>query len=303
MKKLTFTKERPTYMFNKGQCNKGVHERNQQIGGIPKKSVVAGRSGQISSSDLALSEVSKFYRQDDTTVAALRDCTLNIDSGDFFSIVGPSGTGKTTLLNLVAGFEKPDLGSVRVGGSTVSGPGRDRAIVFQSPTLFPWLSALDNIADALRAIGIDKKERRLSAMSQLGEVGLAESASKRPYKMSGGMQQRVGIARALIMQPKVLIMDEPFAALDFYVRQEMQNLIVDVWRRHEITTLFVTHSIEEALLVSTKIGIMSGGTVSEIFDIDSDHPRDPTSAQFNDLRREISRHIEMGVRSDRENRQ
>ena len=252
-----------------------------------------------SNADVVFTNVAKHYLQDGRLIHALNDCSLRIPSGELFSLLGPSGTGKTTLLGLVAGFEHPDTGTVKVGGNDVLEPGRDRAVVFQSPTLFPWLSGLDNVAEALRSTGLTREERRERAMAQLAEVGLADAATRRPHKMSGGMQQRVGIARALVMEPKVLIMDEPFAALDSYVRQEMQRLIVDIWLRHRITTLFVTHSIEEALLVSSKIGVMSGGKVTEIIDVEFEHPRDPTALAFNDMRREVGHHIEAGVRAER----
>ncbi len=252
-----------------------------------------------SNSDVILEDVTKYYFQDGNLVYALQGCSLEIHSGELFSLLGPSGTGKTTLLGLVAGFEHPDMGVVKVGQDKIVEPGPDRAIVFQSPTLFPWLSGVDNVAEALRFTGLGRLERRKIAVEQLSEVGLADAAARRPHKMSGGMQQRVGIARALVMQPRVLIMDEPFAALDSYVRQEMQELIVKIWLRHKITTLFVTHSIEEALLISSRIGIMSGGKVTEIFEIPSKYPRDPTTNSFNNLRREIGRYIEAGVRAER----
>lgn len=250
-------------------------------------------------SDVIFEQVCKNFRQGERTVTALDNCSLHIRQGEFFSLLGPSGTGKTTLLNLVAGFEKVDSGTVRVGANTVQRPGPDRAVVFQAPTLFPWMNALDNVSAGLRTLALSRAQRRERAQTQLNEVGLGDAAGRRPYQLSGGMQQRVGIARALAMDPAVLLMDEPFAALDAYVRQEVQQLLVNLWQRRKITTIFVTHSIEEALMLSTRIGIMSNGAIGDIFDVDFDHPRDATAPAFNELRREIWSRIEAGVRRER----
>ena len=252
------------------------------------------------SQDVTFDAVGKLFRQGMREIHALRGCSLHIRPGEFFSLLGPSGTGKTTLLNLVAGFDRPDQGTVTVGGSPVRRPGPDRAVVFQAPTLYPWMSALDNVAAGLKHAGLSRSERRDRARAQLAEVGLTDAAARRPSQLSGGMQQRVGIARALAMRPSVLLMDEPFAALDAYVRQEVQRLVVALWQRHPVTTIFVTHSIEEALLLSTRVGIMSSGRVSDIYDVPFGYPRDVTDAEFNDLRREIMGRIEAGVHSERE---
>jgi NitT/TauT family transport system ATP-binding protein len=252
------------------------------------------------SQDVAFDAVGKLFTQDERQIHALRECSLHIKPGEFFSLLGPSGTGKTTLLNLVAGFDRPDQGTVTVGGRPVRRPGPDRAVVFQAPTLYPWMSALGNVAAGLKHAGLSRAERRDRARDQLAEVGLADAAGRRPYQLSGGMQQRVGIARALAMRPSVLLMDEPFAALDAYVRQEVQRLVVSLWQRHPVTTIFVTHSIEEALLLSTRVGIMSSGRVSDIYDVPFSYPRDVTAAEFNELRREIMDRIEAGVHSERE---
>lgn len=252
--------------------------------------------------DVRFESVTKSFLQGGRRINALQDCTLDIKPGEFFSLLGPSGTGKTTLLNLVAGFDTTDGGSVTVGGVGVCRPGPDRAVVFQSPTLMPWLSALDNVAAGLRSSGMSRAQRRSAAVDQLAEVGLGSAADRRPYELSGGMQQRVGIARALAMRPSVMLMDEPLAALDAYVRQEMQQLVIDLHTRHPVTTIFVTHSIEEALLLSDRIGVMSNGRVSQIYRVPFSHPRDATSPEFNELRREIWEQIEAGVRHDRASR-
>jgi NitT/TauT family transport system ATP-binding protein len=250
-------------------------------------------------SDVVFDNVGKHFVQGDREVHALRDCTLHIREGEFFSLLGPSGTGKTTLLNLVAGFDQPTSGAVLVGGKAVRRPGPDRAVVFQAPTLFPWLTAIENVATGMKSLGLSRAQRRERAHEQLAEVGLADAAGRRPHQLSGGMQQRVGIARALAMNPTVLMMDEPFAALDAYVREEMQRLVVSLWERRRITTIFITHSIEEALMLSTRAAIMAAGGVSAVYDVPFDHPRDPTSPAFNELRREIWGNIESGVQTER----
>ncbi|MYR07786.1 ATP-binding cassette domain-containing protein [Gordonia sp. SID5947] len=252
---------------------------------------------------VTLQGVTKEYWQKGRCTTALADCTLNIRPGEFFSLLGPSGTGKTTLLNLLAGFERPNSGSVRVGEREIRGPGPDRAVVFQAPTLYPWLTAAGNVAEGLRHLKLSRAERKEMALQQLSEVGLEHAAGRHPHQMSGGMAQRVGIARALAMQPDVLVMDEPFAALDAYVRREMQELAVRLQQERQVTTLFVTHSIEEALILSDRVATMAAGQVTEIFEVDSPHPRDATTQEFNSLRRAIADRIEAGVRAERERMQ
>ncbi len=248
--------------------------------------------------NITLNGVSKRYLQRHRQVTALDECSLEVGDGEFFSLLGPSGTGKTTVLNLIAGFEAPSSGTIKVGERTVTGPGRDRAVVFQSPTLFPWLSAIDNVVSAMTG-DAPKAAKRAGALALLADVGLHDAGNRKPHELSGGMQQRVGIARALAMAPEVLLMDEPFAALDSYVRREMQELVVRIHREREMTTLFITHSVEEALSLSNRIGIMAGGTLHSSFDVPFAFPRDVTSPEFNALRREIEDTVERAVHSER----
>lgn len=252
------------------------------------------------STAVSFDHVTKEYWQKGHCTTALDECCLEIASGEFFSLLGPSGTGKTTLLNLLAGFERPDSGTIRVGDHDVRGAGPDRAVVFQAPTLYPWLTAAGNVAEGLRHLKLPRAERKAQAIQQLAEVGLEHAASRYPHQMSGGMAQRVGIARALAMQPDVLVMDEPFAALDAYVRKEMQELVVRLQHERHVTTLFVTHSIEEALILSDRVATMAAGRVTEIFDVPFPHPREATAPEFNALRKAIADRIETGVRTERE---
>jgi NitT/TauT family transport system ATP-binding protein len=189
-------------------------------------------------------------------IAALHDISLSVAPGEFVTIVGPSGCGKSTLLNLVAGFEKPTRGRIVVAGREIHQPGADRVVIFQNPNLYPWLSVRDNIAFGLRL----RDGRRLNwhAVDELIEaVGLVGFERHKPYQLSGGMQQRVAIARALIMRPQVLLMDEPFGALDAQTRGSMQLFVLDLWQRISATVLFITHDIDEAILLGDRLVVMT----------------------------------------------
>ena len=174
----------------------------------------------------------------------IESVTFTVGNGEFVAIMGPSGCGKSTLLNIIAGFEAPTRGDIEQGGRRITAPSRDRGMVFQKPALYPWLSVIGNVEFGLRATGRgDNSEER--ARQMLAEVGLAGFEDHRPYELSGGMQHRVALARTLVNEPGVLLMDEPFAALDAQSRSEMQALLLDIWQRHRPTVLFVTHDIEE----------------------------------------------------------
>jgi NitT/TauT family transport system ATP-binding protein len=222
-------------------------------------------------------------------VVALDDITLSIATNDFVCLLGPSGCGKSTLLNIIAGFEKPTRGRVSVDSEAVTAPGADRGVVFQQPTLMPWLTVTENIAFHLKLKGVAKAERSERAQAFIDLVGLKGFEKHYPSELSGGMSQRVGIARALIMNPRVILMDEPFAALDAQTRQEMQEELVAIWQRQHGTIVFVTHSVDEALVLGNRIVVMTRrpGRIRDVVAFDLPRPRDVTGAEFNDMKRHL----------------
>ena len=190
-------------------------------------------------------------------VDALGPLDLEVGAGEFVAIVGPSGCGKSTLLSLLAGFQRPTAGAITVDGRPVRAPGPDRGVVFQHPNLYPWLSVRDNVAFGLRMRGVAKRERQAAADAQIARVGLAEFADAPPYELSGGMQQRCQIARMLASEPEIMLLDEPFGALDALTREQMQAELHGIWRESGRTALFITHSVEEAAFLGTRVLVMS----------------------------------------------
>lgn len=190
-------------------------------------------------------------------VSALDGIDLAADEGDFICVVGPSGCGKTTLLKVIAGFVQPTAGSVTLAGKMINGPGPDRGVVFQQPTLYPWLTVLENVEFGLRMRGLPKRERREVAERFVKLVGLWDFRDKPPYELSAGMQQRVAIARALANDPRVLLMDEPFGALDALTREHLQEELLRIWKEMKKTVVLITHSVEEAVYLSTSVVVMS----------------------------------------------
>ncbi|EPH45173.1 ABC transporter ATP-binding protein [Streptomyces aurantiacus] len=216
-----------------------------------------------------------FTGQDGSTVAALRDVDLDVGAHEFLTVLGPSGCGKTTLLKAVAGLVPWDDGDILVDGAPVRGPGPDRSVVFQDFALLPWATVLDNVAFGLRMRGVGRAEREERARSLIATVGLTGFESKLPGELSGGMQQRVGIARALAVRPRVLLMDEPFGAVDEQTRRLLQEELLSIWEEHRPTVVFVTHSMEEAVLLGDRVVLMSArpGRIADIVPVGLPRPR------------------------------
>jgi NitT/TauT family transport system ATP-binding protein len=205
-----------------------------------------------------------------TVLQALEDITLDVEAGQFLTIVGPSGSGKTTLLDLLGGLSRPTAGHVLVDGQEVTGPGLDRAIVFQQYALFPWRTALANVAFALEGQEVSKKQRLSRAREYLDLVGLSGFEERYPHELSGGMKQRVAIARSLVYEPGILLMDEPFAALDAQSREQLQDELLRIWRSTGKTVVFITHGIEEAVYLGQRVAVLSSrpGRLKQVVDID-----------------------------------
>ncbi len=229
-----------------------------------------GATGRIEITDLGM-----VFGRDGRTVEAVRRFTLMTTPGEFVALLGPSGCGKTTVLNAVAGFALPTVGRVVVDGEIVAQPGADRGMVFQQHSLFPWKTVLGNVEFGLKMRGVGKKERKSQAQAYLSLVGLTGFEHAYPRELSGGMQQRVGIARALVNRPRVLLMDEPFGALDAQTRLTMQELLLGVWREVRTTVLFVTHDIDEAIFLADRVAVMTGspGQIRDLVEVKLTRPR------------------------------
>ncbi|GGF77869.1 ABC transporter ATP-binding protein [Azorhizobium oxalatiphilum] len=240
---------------------------------------------------IEISGVSKIFKdaKRKSDVTALSNVDVTVKKNEFLCLLGPSGCGKSTLLNMIAGFDKPTAGTVKVDGQVVEAPGSDRGVVFQQANLMPWLPVWENVAFHLKMRGAMKAERREKAQLYINMVGLTGFENHFPSELSGGMNQRVGIARALLMNPGVILMDEPFGALDEQTRMDMQNELVRIWEEHKGTIVFVTHGIDEALTLGTHVAVMSArpGRIAELIHLDLPRPRDITSPRFNDVKRHI----------------
>ena len=230
-------------------------------------------------------------------VLALHEVSFQVENNEFFSIVGPSGCGKTTLLNLLAGFERPTRGELRVGGELITEPGWERAVVFQEYALFPWYTVAQNIAYGLKRKKLPEAEQRRLVDHYVGLVGLRGFERRYPRELSGGMRQRVSIARALAVDPAILLMDEPFASLDILTREYMQDELLKIWERERKTVIFVTHSIDEAIKLSDRVAIMTPrpGRVEEIKLVEFPRPRDPTNPAMVRLAAEVKQWLRQQV--------
>ncbi len=206
-------------------------------------------------------------------VQAVRDVSLSVAAGDFVCLVGPSGCGKTTILNMVAGFLPASGGEILVDGHPVRGPGRDRAVVFQSHALFPWKTVLENVAFGPKMRGDARAQREATAREFLALAGLSHAADRYPNELSGGMQQRVGVARALANHPDVLLMDEPFASVDAQTRMTLQEELARIWQERRTTILFITHDVSEAVFLANRVVVLSRGSVLTEIEVPIAHPR------------------------------
>jgi NitT/TauT family transport system ATP-binding protein len=239
-------------------------------------------------------DVSLTYDTPSGSVPGVESVSFSMEASEFLCIVGPSGCGKSTMLNIVAGFLAPTAGEIRIGGKAVTGHGLDRGVVFQDfAQLFPWRTALGNVAFGLEMKGVGKAERERIALEQLRLVKLEKFARAYPHHLSGGMQQRVAIARALAYNPSVLLMDEPFAALDALTRDDMQRLLAEVWHATRKTVIYVTHNVAEAVFLADRVIVMTPhpGTVRAEIPIRLPRPRDSLSVAFLDYQKELLRHL------------
>jgi NitT/TauT family transport system ATP-binding protein len=235
-------------------------------------------------------DVSLAYDTPSGRVEGVRHASFSLEESEFLCLVGPSGCGKSTLLNIIAGFLAPTAGEITIGGKPVAGQGMDRGVVFQDfAQLFPWRTALGNVAFGLEMKGVPRPEREKIALEQLRLVKLDKFARSYPHHLSGGMQQRVAIARALAYNPSVLLMDEPFAALDALTRDDMQRLLAEVWRETRKTVIYVTHNVAEAVYLADRVIVMTPhpGTIKTEVRIELPRPRDPLSIEFLDFQKRL----------------
>jgi nitrate ABC transporter ATP-binding subunit len=242
---------------------------------------------------LTVHGVTKRFAVGDGEVEALAPVDLAIPKGEFVCMIGASGCGKSTLLRIIAGFEEPTTGDVSIDGKVITGPGSDRGMVFQDYALFPWMTVRENISFGPRQRQLPREEIDKTTDEFVRMVGLERFADRYPNQLSGGMKQRVAIARVLANDANILLMDEPFGALDALTREQLQNELLQIWKRTGVTTIFVTHSVEEAVLLADRVLVMSAGPgrIDSDFRIELPRPRDVSSPEFNALRRDIARRL------------
>lgn len=245
---------------------------------------------------LVLQDLSKSFVIDGKSeVEALSHLDLEVSEGEFVSILGPSGCGKTTLLRIIAGLDHASGGTILLNGNPISGPCPRMAMIFQEYSLYPWKTVIDNIAFGLEVKGVETQARREKARELLELVGLQDFSGNFPYELSGGMRQRVAVARALAIDPQILLMDEPFGALDAQTRNMLQKELLEIWEKTKKTVVFVTHSVDEAVFLSDRIIVLTArpGTIKEVINIDLTRPRDRTGAEFARIRRYVLDLVEL----------
>lgn len=237
---------------------------------------------------VSVAAVNRVFTEDDYEVFALKDLSLDIAPGEFVSLVGPSGCGKSTLLRLIVGLDTPTSGELFMDGERITEPHYERGLVFQDPTLYPWLNVRDNIASGLVARKV-YREKKAEVNEYIKLVGLAGFEKSYPHKLSGGMAQRVALARALVNNPRLLLMDEPLGALDAFTRMNMQDEILRIWHQRKPTVILVTHDVDEAVYMSDRILVMSPrpGKIQEILDVPIARPRQRSNPEFLKLRTKI----------------
>ena len=242
-------------------------------------------------SQIIVSNVQKVFRTPEREVVALKDIDLEIGKGEFVCLLGPSGCGKSTLLNAMAGFSLPSGGEIRVDGKKIVAPGPDRGMVFQEYALFPWMTVAQNIAFGLEGQGMSKQAIGEKVDALLDILKLTDFRERFPKDLSGGMRQRVAIARVLALDSPIMLMDEPFGALDALTRRNLQDELLRIWKAFGKTIIFVTHSIEESIYLADRIVVMTyrPGTIKRDERVAIARPRDPASAEFNELKRELGR--------------
>ncbi len=250
------------------------------------------QTGKSYDYEIEISGVTQVFEKKDGKFLALDTVNLNVEQNEFICVVGPSGCGKTTLLNIIAGLCKPTTGTVKVRGELVTGPGKGKGVVFQQYALYPWLTVEKNVEFGMRMKGVPKAERAEIAKKYIDLVGLSKFAKAYPKELSGGMKQRVAIARAYATAPEVLLMDEPFGALDAQTRAQLQENLLKTWEQERKTCFFITHDVEEAVLLATKIIIMSAGPghITEIVPVTLPYPRTQQTkltSEFNELKNQI----------------
>ncbi len=244
---------------------------------------------------IEIKNINKSFDGRGKNLSVLEDINLTIDDGEFVCLLGPSGCGKTTLLRLIAGLDNPTSGEIVANGEVVENPSGDRAVIFQQYSLFPWLTVLQNVTFGLEMSGGSKEENVKAAERYLKSVGLLEFKDSYPHELSGGMKQRVAIIRSLLNHSPILLMDEPFSALDMQNRHKLQEQLIGVWKRFENTIVFVTHDVDEAVYLADKIVLLdkNPGKIAEVISVDLERPRKRESQEFLEIQESIVENLDM----------